>query len=157
MWTIMAAWELQVARGRGWVVAGAPHAAGTQKSSPRLPPTALPAALTTKCLANLALCGAWVGDDFCVPPQHEEPTQAPHDAHAKPTNEKTARRRFLWKAVSDQLRLGIKVPASANTEFGAVIFNASTLGRANTPLRTEVTLAGAGSTATPLARCSATS
>jgi len=91
-------------------------------------------------------------------PQHEEPRLPPAALPEKGYKRKNRPKAVLSEVLSDQLRLGIKVPASANTEFGAVIFSASTLGRAKTPLRTdEVALTGAGSTATPLARCSATS
>jgi hypothetical protein len=55
----------------------------------------------------------------------------------------------LW----NQPREGIKLPARAKTELGAVIFKVL-LGLANTPRFTDG--AGAGSTVTPLVRCSAT-
>ena len=52
-----------------------------------------------------------------------------------------------------QLRVGTKVLASANTEFGAVTWKDGALGRANTPLLLALARRGAaGSIYTPRAR-----
>ena len=79
---------LPVFRARGGRWPGLLMLRGTQKSSPRPPPATLPASQTTTAFENLAELGVRVGDDFCVPPQHEEPTLTPSSAYDNGTNKK---------------------------------------------------------------------